>query len=182
MKSKTIVLVAAISALSVCLALAGCGSGKAKATVSASAASSASSAFASAQTAQPAPVEPSLGSTVEFDGMAIAFGDAYGTATLDNQFSDHFGATVIAMPVTITNNNSKTHGLNMFAVKAFGPQGTELDSVFTYFDDDVRMMGDLRPGASSNGNLYFLYDGNGDYYLDFGFYRTDVEVKIPVSL
>jgi hypothetical protein len=30
--------------------------------------------------------------------------------------------------------------------------------------------------------LYFLYDGDGDYYLTFGFYKTDAEVKIPVSL
>ena len=179
MKVKTIALIAAMFALSACLAVTACGSGKTKATVSASAASAASS---SGQSAQPEPAEPSLGSTIEFKGLSIAFGDSYGTTTLDNQFSDHAGATIIAMPVTITNNKSDTQGLNMFAVKTFGPKGTELDSVFTYFQDDVRMMGEMRSGASQSGNLYFLYDGNGDYYLDFGIYKTEVEVKVPINL
>lgn len=175
MRKRMVVLVA-VCALSGCLALFGCGTSKKSASVSASAASS------SAPEQSQASAEPTLGSTIEFDGLSIAFGDTFATTTVENQFSNHAGETVIAMPVTITNNNSDSHGLNMFAVKTFGSKGTELDTVFTYFDDDVRSMGDMRPGATMSGNLYFLYDGNGDYYLDFGFYKTDVEVKVPISL
>lgn len=173
---KQYLAIIGVCALSVCLALVGCGSGKKTASVSASAAASSAPAQSEASAAA------SLGSTVEFDGLTITFGDAYGTATLDNQFAEHAGATVIAMPVAVTNNNASTHGLNMFAIKEFGPSGTQLDSVIAYFDDDVRMMGEMRPGATMNGNLYFLYDGNGDYYLDFGFYKTEAEVKVPISL
>lgn len=126
--------------------------------------------------------ENTLGSTIKFDGLDITFGNAISTATVENQFSDHAGQTVIVVPVSIANNGNGTKGLNMFGVKEFGPQGTELDRIFTYFDGDVRNAGDLRPGASMDGSLYFLYEGNGDYYLTFGFYSTDAEVKIPVSL
>lgn len=126
--------------------------------------------------------ENTLGSTIKFDGLDITFGDALSTTTVENQFSDHAGQTVIVVPVSIANNGTSTKGLNMFGVKEFGPQGTELDRIFTYFDSDVRNAGDLRPGASMDGSLYFLYEGNGDYFLTFGFYSTDAEVKIPVSL
>lgn len=176
---KRVIAIVVTSALLGCMALAGCGSGKTAASVSASAASAESS---SASEQSQAPAEPTLGSTIEFDGLSITLGDTYSTTTIDNPYADHANDTIIAMPVTITNNNSDTHGLNMFAVKTFGSQGTELDLVYTYFEDDVRMMGDMRPGASMSGNLYFLYDGNGDYYLTFGFYSTDVEVKVPIAI
>lgn len=186
---KSFALLVAVFALSGCLALAGCGSGKTTASVSAAAASGAAAESADAESAESEsaseaaePDDSGLGATIEFDGLDISFGDTYSTTTLDNEFADHAGDTIIALPVSITNNDSDTHGLNMFAVTEFGSQGTELDNVFTYFDDDVRMMGDMRPGASMSGNLYFLYDGNGDYYLTFGFYSTDAEVKVPIEL
>ena len=125
---------------------------------------------------------PTLGSTITFEGLTIQFGNEIQTTTLENQFSDHNGDTVLAVPVTITNNSSKSTHLNMYAVKAFGSKGVELDQVFTYFDDDARMAGDMRPGASQEAKLYFLYDGNGTYYLDFGIYKTAEEVEVPVNL
>lgn len=154
----------------------------ASAAVSKSSSDSATPATGASSSQNQVKRENTLGSTIKFDGLDITFGDALSTATVENQFSDHAGQTVIVIPVSIANSGNSTKGLNMFAVKEFGPQGTELDRVFTYFDNDIRNAGDLRPGASMDGSLCFLYDGNGDYYLTFGFYSTDVEVKIPVSL
>lgn len=145
------------------------------------AAKASSSSSAAAAQAQPRK-EATLGSTISFDGLTIKFGDTLGTDTLNNQFSPLNGATVIVVPVSIANTGSATKGLNMFAVKEFGPKGTELENVVAYFDGDARMAGDLRPGATLDSALYFLYDGNGDYYLAFGFGRAQAEVKIPVSL
>jgi len=125
---------------------------------------------------------PTLGSTIEFKGLSIELGKELQTTTLNNQFSDKNGTTVLFFPVKVTNKSDASTSLNMYAVKAFGSKGTELDTVFTYFDDDVRMAGEMRPGASQEGNLYFPYDGDGTYYLDFGFYKTEVEVEIPVKL
>ena len=150
-----------------CLAITGCGSGS----------------KASGSGEQPAQqAAPTLGSTIQFDDLDITFGTELATTTIDNQFSDHNGDQIIVVPVTITNTGKDTKGLNMFAVKEYGPKGTELDTVFTYFNDDARMSGDMRSGATLNANLYFLYDGNGDYYLTFGYYKTDVEVVIPITL
>ncbi len=137
---------------------------------------------ASAVKAETKSTTPTLGSTIEFSGLSIELGSELQTTTVDNQFSDHYGETVLYIPVKITNNGSDSGKLNMYAVKAFGSKGTELDTIFTYFNDDARMAGDMRPGASQEANLYFLYDGDGTYYLDFGFYKTEVEVEIPVKL
>lgn len=138
--------------------------------------------IASAVKGKAKPTVPTLGSTINYDDLAIEFGSDLQTTTLQNQFSDKNGETVLFVPLKITNNGSEPKSLNMYAVKAFGSKGTELDTVFTYFEDDARMAGDMRPGASQEANLYFLYDGDGTYYLDFGFYKTEVEVEIPVQL
>ncbi|MBR0404655.1 MAG: DUF4352 domain-containing protein [Eggerthellaceae bacterium] len=138
--------------------------------------------IASAAKSEAKSTAPTLGSTIEFGNLSIEFGSELQTTAINNQFSDHNGETVLYVPVKVTNNGSESSSLNMYAVKAFGSKGTELDMIFTYFDDDARMAGDMRPGASQEANLYFLYDGDGTYYLDFGFYKTEVEVEIPVKL
>ena len=131
-----------------------------------------------------APAELSFGSTFDFDNLTIHIGDGYTTTTLDNPYADHANATVIVLPISITNNAQEAQGLNMFSVKEFGPAGTEMDTVYTYFmDSDIRMMGDARQGATLNGNLYFLYEGDGDYYISFKLLGGKAtEVKIPVRL
>lgn len=139
-----------------------------------------------ATTTEVTEAEPSsltFGSTFTFDGFDIQIGDAISTTTLSNGFSDKDGATIIGVPLTLTNNNEESSSLNMFYVKEFGSSGTELDTVFTYFDDDVRMAGDMRPGASMTAPLYFLYDGDGTYVIEFAEVWGDpIEVEIPVQL
>jgi len=145
--------------------------------------SGATSTGAASASAAAQPEEFTLGSTIEFDNFSITFGSEYGTTELSNQFSEHDGATVITVPVSITNNDKESKSLNMYYVKEFGPKGTELDNITAYFmEDDARFAGQMRPGATLESTLYFLYDGDGDYYLTFNNMRSKVEVKIPVTL
>ena len=148
----------------------------------------ASAQEAPAQEEQPAQEAPAAapaltyGSTFEFDDFTIQIGGGATATIFDNQFSEYNGSTVIALPVTLTNNKSEPSQLNMFYLKEFGSAGTELNSIFTYFDD-IRMAGEMRPGASMNGNLYFLYDGNGTYYLSFQKpWQKAIEVELPIAL
>ena len=161
------------------LALSGCSSSSSGSSKSASGSEGAAS---SSVAAQEQPAEPTLGSTIEFDDLSIQLGEGIETTQFSNQFSEHDGETVVVLPVSITNNSGEAKGLNMFYVKEFGSKGTELDSVFTYFDNDVRMMGEARSGATLTGSLCFLYDGNGDYYLTFNNFRNKIEVKVPVAI
>jgi len=130
--------------------------------------------------------EPSIGHTfgdiVVFDGLEIVFSNAIEWTVLDNQFSDHDGADVIRIPVTITNISDETHGLNMFFYSMFGTAGTQLDDVSAFFmEDDAAWSGDMRSGATLNAYMHFLYDGDGDYFVEFSeVFGPTVEVRLPI--
>ncbi len=122
-----------------------------------------------------------LGSTFEFDNLEITLGGDINWTTIDNEFADHAGADVFYIPITVTNLSDETHGLNMFAVRQFGSQGTQLDSISTWFmENDIDFAGEMRSGATQEAYMHILYDGDGEYVLEFGFLNTEIEVKIPV--
>lgn len=130
-----------------------------------------------------APAELTFDTPFEFDGLSITFGSGFTTAVLENQFSDLNGSTVLVLPMSITNNSDETKGLNMFYYKAFGPSGTQLDDVSSYFmDDDVAWMGELRPGASAETLMHVLYEADGDYFISFDSFAEQIEVKLPITL
>ena len=128
--------------------------------------------------------ELTLGSTFKFDDLTITIGDSYTWTEVDNAYSGYDHQPVAVVPISVTNNDSESHGLNMFYLRYFGSKGAELDSVWTYFmedSDSVEMAGKLRPGASGTSYMYLLYDGDGDYYVEFDNMFDKVEVKIPIS-
>ena len=126
--------------------------------------------------------EATYGDTITFDDLEITFSDQINWVKVDNQFSDHNGADVIEIPVTIKNTSAETHGLNMFYYSLYGPDGTKLDTVSTYFDNDVYSAGDMRSGATQNTFFHVLYTGDGDYYVEFKAVVGDkVEVRLPVQ-
>ena len=122
-----------------------------------------------------------FGSTFNFDGLQITIGTEFGWATVDNRFSDLNGSKVIKVPVTIKNTSQKTHGLNMFYFDMYGSAGTSLQSVSAYFDDSVDFAGDIRPGGSQNAYFYMIYDGDGDYFIEFDNLDSKIEVRLPIS-
>lgn len=121
------------------------------------------------------------GETFKFDDLEITIGTEIGWSTLENQFSDLNGSDVVRVPVTVKNIGQETHGLNMFYYTMYGSKGTELPIVGTYFDDSTTEAGNMRPGGSQNAYFYMLYDGDGDYFIEFDDYETELEVKIPVA-
>ena len=123
----------------------------------------------------------SLGETFEFDGFEVTFDKDFSYVTLDNQFSEYHGSTVIKLGATIKNNSGETGNINMFYMKTFGSQGTELSNVDYYFDESITEAGDLRDGASYHKYFYILYDGNGKYGIDFDNYVTKKTVEFDVA-
>lgn len=122
-----------------------------------------------------------FGDKFTFDNLEITISDNISWDKVDNQFSDHNGKTVVRVPVTIKNISDDTHSLNMFYYKVYGSQGNELDSVSFLFDDVVDKAGDMRSGATQNTSFVFLYDGDGDYYIEFDNYKEKIEVKMHVE-
>jgi len=112
-----------------------------------------------------------FGDTFQFNGSSgnieISLGSDVFWGELDNTWSQHHGATIFAIPITIRNISSGTGGLNPFDFTQFSPDGLRLDSIGSSLDYDITWESNMRAGASQTGLLYFLYDDDGEYVLEF---------------
>lgn len=116
-----------------------------------------------------------------FQGLRITISPEYSFTTIDNKYDDNFGSEVIVIPATVANVSDETKYLYSGDVKMFGSAGTALDTVHLLFDDGDDIFNDLRKGASLNGNFYLIYDGDGDYYLEFRDFDFTLEIRYPVT-
>lgn len=127
-----------------------------------------------------------FGSTIVFDDFEITFGTYYHFKIISNAYSDYNGRSVVVLPVNVKNIGDETHSMNMFFYTFFGPQGTQLETVSTDFmfdgSDVVDFEGDLRPGASYDSYFYFLYDGDGTYYIEFDDFFTEIEAEFDIVM
>ena len=123
----------------------------------------------------------SYNETFEFDDLEITIGSNYTFTTVDNKYSEHYQKTIVKLPITIKNIKDETHSLNLFYYNIFGSNGTEVDSLWTWFDDSVESAGELRSGASYTKYLYFEYDGNGTYSIEFDDFWTEKLVEIEIT-
>lgn len=123
----------------------------------------------------------SFGDTFVFEEMEITFNRPYGFVTINNRFSRDDGADVIKIPVTIRNVSDSSQGLSSFWFTQFGSEGIQSSSsIRAYFDNDIAS-GQLQPGATRTAYMYMLYDGDGDYVIEFSRFRTDtVIVRLPI--
>ena len=122
-----------------------------------------------------------LGNTFVFDGLELTFDSNYSFSTVENSYSEHNGKSVIKLGVNVKNVSSQKNSLNMFYYNLFGSQGTELDSITSYFDDTIDYAGDLKPEASYKTYFYILYDGDGKYSIDFDNYSQEISVEFNVT-
>jgi hypothetical protein len=111
-----------------------------------------------------------LGDSFEFSGSSgeveISFGTNISWTTVDNTWSQHHGAIVFSVPISVTNIGTETAGLNLFDFSLFGADGLQLSSVSS-MDGDIAWEGNMRPGATQEGYLHFLYVGDGQYAIEF---------------
>lgn len=124
----------------------------------------------------PAKKSYSFNDTFEFDDLEITIGSNYTFTTVE--YSDYYQKTIVKLPITVKNIKDETHSLNMFYYSIFGSAGTEVTNVWTYFDDSVESAEDLRTNASYTKYLYFIYDGNGTYAIEFYDYWNEKLVEI----
>jgi Telomeric repeat-binding factor 2. len=129
--------------------------------------------------------KPVVNKAFEFDDLEITVSDNISFVKLNNQFSDHNGKDVIKIPVTIKNiDDDENNSLNMFYYTAFNASGTEADNVSTYFmnEDASDYAGELRPGAEYTKYLYFIYEGDGKYIIEFdAIFGDKKELEINIT-
>lgn len=117
----------------------------------------------------------------EFDGLEITIGSEYEFTTVNNRYSEYNNQVTIKLPITVKNISQETTGLNMFYYDVYGSQGTEVKSLNSYFDENIDDAGDLRSGASYTKYIYFLYDGNGKYDIEFDNWSEHKVVEFNIT-
>ena len=125
-----------------------------------------------------------LGATFELDDFIIALGDTIGWTTVDRDWSDFYGRDVFYLPITLTNLSAETRAAHSLFVRAFGPNGLELDRIGWDFQNDLFSAGHMRPGAILESYMHILYEGEGEYVLEFvnwDWQSDDIEVIFQVQ-
>jgi hypothetical protein len=117
-----------------------------------------------------------FGSTFEYDELQITIGTDVEWITVDNEYSEYYQADVAKIPVAITNIGEQTNSINFMFVTYFGSKATQIDSVAAlYMDDSMEWAGDIRTGGTQNSFIYIMYDGDGEYAIELGFFdKTEV--------
>ena len=118
---------------------------------------------------------------VKFNDLELTFGE-YSFTEVDNRYSEHDGATVVRIPVTIKNVSRDPQALYSFYYKLFGTSGVESADIGYYFSDDVSLGGELLQDTSYTKYFHIVYDGDGVYtiVLDNFLYDKDT-IKIEVK-
>ena len=115
-----------------------------------------------------------LGDTFGFNDLEITLGTSFIGKIFRNSFSVNDGRSVLAVPVTVKNLRADSHGLNPFDITLYGSKGTELENLaYSFEEDDVSFSGKMRSGVSQKGYLHFLYDGDGEYAVEFCSYMGE---------
>lgn len=122
-----------------------------------------------------------LNGKFSFDDLEITIGNEISYDVINNRYSENNGKTVVKLPITVKNLKNETHSLNMFYYKAFGSQGTQIDTFGYYFDNSIDEAGELRSNASYTKYIYLLYDGNGTYAIEFDNWKDKITVEFEVN-
>lgn len=121
-----------------------------------------------------------LGDTFTFDGLEITLDKEYTFVTVNNQYSEYNNKDVVKIGANVKNISDEKNYLNMFYYSLFGSKGTKLSRITAYFDESIDYAGKLKPGASYYKYFYILYDGDGEYSIDFDNYSDEIEVEFNV--
>ena len=126
-----------------------------------------------------------LGETFEFAGMEFTFVDDIWGGRIDNYWSANDGKAYFAVPVLVENVSDEAINIFRFDMTRLGNDGIEQDWLFTTgHQDSIHLAGEIQPGETSEGHLYFQYTGEGEYAVGMSSpvwnSPFEVEVTIPV--
>ena len=102
-----------------------------------------------------------------FDNLSISVSKKYKIIKLDNPYSIYNGKEVIQIPITIKNNKSDKHSLNLFYYDIFDEYGNSVDEVAGYFDEALYYAEDLDSDESYTKYIYALFFGSKSYSIRF---------------
>ena len=126
-----------------------------------------------------------LGETFEFGGMKFTFLEDIWGGRVDNYWSLDDGQAYFAVPVVVENISDEDIRIMRFEFTRFDSDGLEIGLFNPGYHDMISLAGEIRPGTTREGYLYFKYTGEGDYAVKMShpdlINPFEVEVIIPVS-
>ena len=126
------------------------------------------------------------GLTLTFDRDMDSDGDGYRdtylwTQTFVSGDPVWDGRWCVGVPVTITNNSSQAEAITADLYAKFNPGYARQDDPAPYFVDDVTAMGSVGPGQTVRGWVYFVYEGDGTYYIAFDNNGTKIIASVLIE-
>ncbi|MCL2820221.1 MAG: DUF4352 domain-containing protein [Oscillospiraceae bacterium] len=129
-----------------------------------------------------------LGQTFEFEGLEITLGRNIGFTQFRSSYSDNDGAYVFFIPATVKNISDSSNGLNQWQVTVFSPAGVSITNtpgsseIEWAFEDSIFQVGNVQPDVIQQGNIYVLYDTDGEYIVEFDSHMEDkIEVRFEMK-
>ena len=128
------------------------------------------------------PPEYTFGNDIVLGSFVLTFDDNIQWTTVTDEASQHYGAEVFRIPVSVMNISHITHNPNTIDFYSLvGPTGM-IDNLSQYFMDyDMAGVGGIAMGATTNAYIHFLYQGSGLYYMLFDFGDWEMPVRFPIS-
>lgn len=101
---------------------------------------------------------------------------------INNKYSEYYNMDVVRIPLTIKNISKESQHLNPYSCTIFGPKGVETEKVDTYFDDSCSWNSkDLTYNSSYIRAFYIIYEGDGEYTLEFKNHARTIKLIIGVN-
>lgn len=122
-----------------------------------------------------------LEETFEFDNLEITLGTDIAWDVIENEFFELNGAAVFSLPITVTNLSERTRKFDMFSYIQFSPTGEKLVSISSFFvDNAIDWSDDISPNETVEAYMYFLFDDNGEYVIEFD--NSSERIKIVFDI
>ena len=122
--------------------------------------------------------------TIEFDDLEIVFHpDDIGYTRVRERFSDHNGAYVFYIPVTVTNTGTGGNSLQEWFMTIYSPEGRAVDELWSWYFEETNIFaqGNVLQNVTKEGHLYVLYNGDGEYVIAFDNFAESADWSITIE-
>jgi hypothetical protein len=123
--------------------------------------------------------EFSLGEMFEFEGLEITFEDDISWGVIDTGRSDLDGEHYFFLPITVTNTSEESRRFP-WNVTTFDPNGREINQRINSLveNNDITRLGGIRTGATAESYFHILFNGSGEYVIEFDSWRNDITLQV----
>ncbi len=116
------------------------------------------------------------GETFNFDDYEITILDE---AKVIKYKENGFNESVVKVPIKIKNlTDDRSISLSL---EYSGPRDKDIYSFNTHYEDSIFNMGELKKDEEKEGYIYFSYDKDGIYEIEFDNFYEEIDVKINVA-